>query len=313
MSYAPPPPGPPPPGYGAPPGYGQQGGFYYGPPMAPGAPMPHAARGGNTAIIAVFIGALIGVAVLVGIIVLAGQPKQPAACPPGQFCPPVPPPSFAPVASSTPAFTLPPLTTPLPTTPGQTAAPTPAGQTPGPVGTPVPTPASNAAPHVAGTVWRSSTLGYSFEYDSGLWTLQKEDAAYAELKLGFRNSDVLLDVIGFPGSTSVDSALQEIYTKTDTFVIGRTANTRPYDALLGPGIGYIRGEGDTFLGTLKNSDGTPGDPVSVTAMGATDGKSTVVVVVLVANPDKDLGGDTLQHGARQAADDIVKTFLWSGG
>ena len=139
--------------------------------------------------------------------------------------------------------------------------------------------------------------------------LSHEDAAFAQLLLG----PVEVDVVGYPSSTSVDQALQQTLQNVDTFVIGRAPNTRPYDALLGAGLGYIRGKGGVFSGTFKNADGTPGDSAGITLMAATQGKATVVFIVLVHDPDKAFGNGTLQHAARGLVDRIVKTFLWEGG
>jgi hypothetical protein len=264
------------------------------------APMPHPTRRGGNSIIAIFVGALVGIAVLVGIIVFASQPPPPPSCPEGVLCPPPPPPTLPTGGTPRPTATTTGVATPRPTAQGATPAP---GQSP------QPTPQSNAAPFVAGSLWRSQTLGYSFEYDNSLWTLGKEDAAFAQLLLG----PVEVDVIGYPSSTSVDAALQDALKQVDTFVIGRAPNTRPYDALLGPGIGYIRGKGGVFSGTFKNADGTPGDSAGMTLMAATQGKATVVILVLVENPDKDFGPGTLQHAARSEVDKMVKTFLWEGG
>jgi hypothetical protein len=293
MSYQPP---PPPPGYNP---YQQQ---YtgYGAPPPPMAPMPHPTRRGGNAIIGIFVGALVGVAVLVGIIVFASQPPPPPACPEGVLCQ-APPPAEPPTGGTPrPTATTSAIATPQPTAQGATPAP---GQSP------QPTPESNAAPFVGGSVWRSQTLGYSFEYDGNAWTLDKEDAAFSRLLLG----PVELDIIGYPSSTSVDAALQDALQQVDSFVIGRAPNTRPYDALLGPGIGYIRGKGAVFSGTFKNADGTPGDTAGITLMAATQGKATVVLIVLVDNPDSPYGSGTLQHAARSLVDRIVKTFLWEGG
>lgn len=302
MTYAPPPPpGPPPPS--GPPAGGPPPGYYYGQP-GPMAPPPHPARGGSSAIIGIFVGCLIGVAVLVGIIVFASQPPPPAGCPVGKICLPEPPPSFAPRPSATPGGTLPPL---------QTPAPTPAGQTPGPSSAPA-TPQSNAAPYVSGTVWRSTSLGYSFEYDPEAWRVVETSDTYLHLQLKSSTFDLEVHVVGFPGSTSVDSALQSIYSQTDNFMIGRSPNTVTYDAILGPSIGYIRGKGATFDGTYKNTDGTPGDPVGMTAVGATDGQVTVVMVADVGNPNKVIGGQaTANHLLRGVVDTLVNTFLWPGG
>jgi hypothetical protein len=311
MSYNQPPPPPPPPGYGAPPapppGYAPPGGYYYGPPGAPMPPSPQQSRSRSGPMLAIFIGALIGIGVLVGIIVLASQPPPPKPCPQDTFCPPDPRPTVPPDRTPGPGETVVPGTT-LP--PVETAAPTPAGQTPQP-GQPSPTPASNAPPFVAGTVYRSTSLGYSFEYDSSAdqWTLVKSEPAYAQLQLG----PVELDVIGFSGDTSVDSALQTVYTQTDGFIIGRAKNTRDYDALLGPSIGYVAGSGGVFSGTWQNADGTPGDPVGITIMASTNGRATVVVIVFVTGPDRQFGNGTLDHAGRREVDKIIKTFLWEGG
>ena len=93
----------------------------------------------------------------------------------------------------------------------------------------------------------------------------------------------------------------------DTFMIGRVEDSDDYDALLGPSIGYIRGEGDVFSGTLLSSDGTPVAPGGVTVLASTDGRLTVSVVVVVGSPDDRLGSDTHQHVVRGAADQFLKT------
>ena len=113
----------------------------------------------------------------------------------------------------------------------------------GPGQSPQPTPASNAAPFVGGKVWRSQSLGYSFEYDDSLWTLGKEDDAFAQLLLG----PVEVDVIGYPsehvGRRSAAADPQEL---TPSLSVGRPtrAATTP---CLGPGIGYVQRQGRGLL------------------------------------------------------------------
>jgi len=96
-------------------------------------------------------------------------------------------------------------------------------------------------------------------------------------------------------------------------MIGRSANTVTYDAILGPSIGYMRGKGAAFDGTYKNADGTPGDLVGMTAVAATDGQVTVVIIVDVANPYGVISGMTVNHAMRGLADNFAITFLWPGG
>ena len=46
---------------------------------------------------------------------------------------------------------------------------------------PAPRPASDAAPYRAGTVWRSSEYGFSFEYDADIWTINDESPRGVQL------------------------------------------------------------------------------------------------------------------------------------
>jgi hypothetical protein len=93
--------------------------------------------------------------------------------------------------------------------------------------------------------------------------------------------------------------------------VGRVADNDPYDALLGPSIGYVRGEGGVFSGTLTSQDGTPLAPGGVTILSATDGRITVAMLIIVGTPDALLGEDTThQKAVRSAADEILKTFDW---
>ena len=100
--------------------------------------------------------------------------------------------------------------------------------------------------------------------------------------------------------------------KVDERIIARAPDADEYDALLGPSIGYIRGEGAVFGGTLLGRDGTPVAPAGVVVMSSTDGRITVAVVLLVATPDVRLGSETHLHAVRDAADDFLKTFNWGG-
>lgn len=99
-------------------------------------------------------------------------------------------------------------------------------------------------------------------------------------------------------------------TVVDGFMIGRTKDKDDYDALLGPSIGYVSGEGAVYSGILLSSDGTPVAPGGVTVLASTDGRITVAAIVIVAEPDSRFGSDTYQHILRQLADDILKTFNW---
>ena len=48
-------------------------------------------------------------------------------------------------------------------------------------------------------------------------------------------------------------------------MVARSADKDDYDTVLGPSIGYVRGEGAVFSGTLLGRDGTPVAPGGVTS------------------------------------------------
>ncbi len=310
---------PPPPGWGQPPpGWGQQPppGWTPQPPVYGfGPPPPQGSRLKATTVLGIFFGLLIALIVIVAVYVFVSGPTAPAApCLPGQACSPRS--SLPPVSASSP--TPAPGATSAPPTPGPvaTSSPVPSsapssepspGLSPSP-GAPTPTPDSDSPPALIGTVWRSPTLGYSFEYDPELFQLGQADDDTAVFSGIFFDAQVVVDVTD--GSVSVEEMLARQLATLDRLMIARVPDTDDYDALLGPSIGYVRGEGGVYAGTILGTDGTPVAPGGATVIAASDGRLTVAVVVIVGQPDLRLGEHTHQHAVRDAADDFVKTFDW---
>jgi hypothetical protein len=265
-------------------------------PSAPPPPAP--SKSGPTTIIALFVGGILAVAMLGIIIVLFNQPAAPVApCKPDQPC--APQQSLPPVSSSpSPGPSLGPTTPPASLPPG--ATPTPF--------VPVPTPVSNSPIVLSGEVWQSATLNYSFEYDPDLWELTSETDDTAVFSSTRFDAQTVIRAV--PAATSPAELIAQQLSRVDTFLIGRVKDTDDYDALLGPSIGYVNGEGDVYSGTLLSSDGTPVAPGGITILAATDGRLTVSVLVIVGSPDADVGSGTHQHAARSSADDFLKTFDW---
>lgn len=265
-------------------------------PSAP--PPPAASKSSPTTLIALFVGGILAVAVLAIVYVLLSQPKPPQAdCQPGQPC--------APQASLPPVVDGP--------SPGASAAPTVAPPTlaPGvtaPPFVPPPTPISNSPIVLSGEVWQSSTLHYSFEYDPDAWTVQTETDDTAVFNSVPFDAQVVIRVTS--AATSPAELIAQQLGVIDGLMVGRVKDTHDYDALLGPSIGYVDGEGDVWSGTLLSDDGTPVAPGGVTVLAATDGRLTVAVVVLVGSPDAEVGSGTHQHAVRGQADEFLKTFDW---
>lgn len=265
-------------------------------PSAP--PPPLASKSSPTTIIALFVGGILAVALLAIVYVLFSQPKPPEPdCQPNQPC--------APQASLPPVVGAP--------SPGASAAPTavPPTLAPGATATPFvppPTPISNSPIVLSGEVWQSSTLNYSFEYDPDAWTLQSEtddSAVFNSVRF-----DAQLVIRATSAGTSPAELIAQQLGAIDGVMVGRVKDTDDYDALLGPSIGYVDGEGDVWSGTLLSEDGTPVAPGGVTVLAATDGRLTVAVTVLVGSPDAKVGSGTHQHLVRGQADEFLKTFDW---
>ncbi|MEA2678217.1 MAG: hypothetical protein QOJ81_2358 [Chloroflexota bacterium] len=268
-------------------------GFPSAPPPAP------AAKKSPTTIIALFVGGMLTLAVLAIVYVLINQPKPPApGCEPDKVC--APQQSLPPVnGSPSPGVTSVPTTVPASLPPGATTAPF----------VPPPTPVSNSPVVVSGEVWQSNTLNYSFEYNPNAWELQ--DGATDDTAVFYSvRFDAQLVIHAVPATTSPAELIAQQLGVIDTLMIGRIKDTDDYDALLGPSIGFVDGEGDVWSGVLLSKDGTPIAPGGVTVMAATDGRLTVSVVVLVGSPDADVGPGTQQHAVRGQADEFLKSFDW---
>ncbi len=313
MSY---PPGQQPPTWGA----GQQPPTWtpgQPPPSWGGPPLPYAMppnrRGANPAVIvALFVGILVVVIGIAAAAIVFNQPPPPQPpCVPGRPC--APGPSLPPIAAASPTpgplespgrpATHPPETspaTPQPTGPQPTGPATPA---------PIATPESSSPPVVlGGSSWRSGSLDYGFEFDAENFNLSQSTDSLAVLNFNFYDAQVVVEATAddITPAEMIQRELQVI----DGFMIGRTEDRDDYDTVLGPSIGYISGEAKVFSGILTNSDGTPSAPGGVTVLASTNGRITVAVVILVAEPDAQFGSDTAQFMVRGTVDDILKTFDW---
>jgi hypothetical protein len=266
-------------------------------PSAP--PPPTASKSSPTTIIALFVGGILAVALLGIVFVLFSQPPGPVApCEPGKAC--APQESLPPVSNGSPS----PRPSTVPTIAPATLQP---GVTPTPF-VPAPTPNSDSPIVVSGEVWQSATLNYSFEYDPDSWTLT--DTTDDSAVFSSTSFDAQLVIHAVPAATSPAELIAQQLGVVDTFMIGRVKDKDDYDALLGPSIGYVNGEGDVYSGTLLGNDGTPTAPGGVTILAATDGRLTVAVLVIVGSPDAKVGSGTQQHAARGSADEFLKTFDW---
>lgn len=266
-------------------------------PSAPPPPAP--AKSSPVTIVALFAGGMLLLAVVAVVLIVLNAPPAPTPpCQPGQAC--APKPSLRPVSSGSPLPSSGPTAVPPTLPPGATATPFVPSTAP---------PVSDSPAVLTGSLWQSPTLNFSFEYDPESWTVA--DSNDDTVVLDSVNFDARTVIHAVSAATSVDELIAQQLSVVDGFMIGRVKDTDDYDALLGPSIGYVNGQGDVYSGTLLSSDGTPVAPGGITVLAATDGRLTVSVVVIVGSPDDKVGSGTHQHAARKSADGFLKSFDWN--
>lgn len=163
----------------------------------------------------------------------------------------------------------------------------------------------------AGEPWRSSELGYEFEYDDDLWVIEREDARGVEFSLD-ASVDASLRVDAVPASEADAEALaDQRLSDIQSSVPDLAEDDRGRYAILGPGIGFIDGVGGTFAGSVTSPQGAT-TPVGVSLIAASDGRTTVVITLIVSDPDEPIEDESTQRVVRESAAELVfKTFRWA--
>jgi hypothetical protein len=236
-----------------------------------------------------------GFAVALGIILVgaalvataAKPPEPPPDCKPGQACGGPPPVNPAPSASAT-------------TIPGPTAS---ASISPGP--------SADRVGIRAGVPWKSTELGYEFEYDDSLWVIEHQDGRSAEFRLN-ASIDASLVVQAVP---AIEAGAEALAKRRLAEIASSVPDLAPDDrgryAILGPAIGYVDGVGGSFAGSVTSPQGAT-TPIGLSLIAASDGHTSVVITLIVADPDVPVGDEWAQRVVREsAAELIVKTFRWA--
>ena len=252
------------------------------------APPPRSAAGdaptrlgGRTVLVgfALVLGAILLLAAIGAI--LADAPEPPPECPPGTEC-------GGPPAGDASASTVPAPTGAAPTSP--------AVLPPGTIGI------------RAGVPWTSTDHGFEFEY-SELWAVDTSDGSRADLV--FQGAaDALLIVASVPATEASPEAYAERWFGV---VQGEAPDLRvdagEKNAILGAGIGFVDGIGRSYAGTWTSPQAAT-VPIGVSLVTASDGRTTVAVILVVWNPDATVGSTWRQHAVRGTAELVLKTFRW---
>ncbi|MBV8982282.1 MAG: hypothetical protein JO086_15375 [Acidimicrobiia bacterium] len=167
--------------------------------------------------------------------------------------------------------------------------------------------------NLVATVWRSRDLGFEFQYDGDVFEVASQDGRSARLRPKGSNSGVELVVGGVPaGEADPDKALRDRLSELSDQIVGLTPDQNPDTTIVSPSVGYVRGVGGSYRGTINVPQG-PSTPVVIAAMAAGDARTTAVVSVVVPLPASGSPERLaeLVDAARQEGDLALKTFRWS--
>jgi hypothetical protein len=144
-----------------------------------------------------------------------------------------------------------------------------------------------------GELWVSRDIGYSFEYPKFL-TVSAEDGR--SVQLGVRTTSGLEIQIWVSGARAGASSIDELLTARRNAlaqrVLGLSEDNDTPDRVIAPGLGFVRGTGGSYTGTLDSPTG-PSSPANVAILAAGDGKINVVLSILLV-------GENLDHKTIQS-------------
>lgn len=164
---------------------------------------------------------------------------------------------------------------------------------------------------LAGTPWTNTQLGFEFEY-TDWWAVDTSNTDPSEVDLVYQGTagDGLLIVAGVPTSQATPTAYADTwFSQLRDWAPDLKVDATPRNAVLGPEIGFIDGIGRTYAGSRSSAQAAT-TPVGISMITASDGNTTVAVIVMVWNPDKAVGTKWLQYAIRSRAEIVLKTFHW---
>lgn len=252
------------------------------PPPSRAAPGDASSRVGGRSV-AVLLALILGIVLVAAAVValILAVPPPPPDCAPGTDC--GGPPPAAEVSA----------------TPTSVPAPPAAGSAP---------PAVADAGIRAGTPWRSADLAYEFEY-SDWWAVDSSDGSGADL-IFQGQGDAELIVSAVPASQSSAQAYADHwFGALRDWAPDIKADTRSRNEILGPEIGFVDGVARTYAGTKTSPQGAT-SPIGASVVAASDGRTTVAIVLIVWDPDSASHDTWQQHFVRGRAEILLKTFRW---
>src|SRR4029079_4755441 len=119
-------------------------------------------------------------------------------------------------------------------------------------------------------------------------TLSSSDGRSAQLGITTTSGlDIRIWVTGARAAdSSVDALVPDRRNALAQRVLGLSEDDGSADRVMAPGLGFVRGEGGAFTGTLDSPTG-PSGPANLAILAAGDGKTNVVMSILITGQNLD--------------------------
>jgi hypothetical protein len=166
-----------------------------------------------------------------------------------------------------------------------------------------------ADPVAHGKTWVSKDLGFSFQYPSEILRITSQDGTSVQLGARGTRAEVQIWISGArAGTSSVDELVKKRRDALAQRVLGLTEDANSADRVMAPGLGFVRGSGGAYTGTLDSASG-PSSPANVVIMAAGNGRTNVVLSMLITG--EDLNHDLVQAVRNGAGLVIVDTLRFT--
>jgi hypothetical protein len=168
------------------------------------------------------------------------------------------------------------------------------------------------SPHAVslGKEWKSTALGYSFEYPADSFVVAAEDARGVRLTASATNGafNVEVWISGAPAQeASTADLVSERRNALSQGILGLTEDDSSAERVVAPGLGFISGVGGAYAGTVNTPQG-PTVAAQVAIMAAGDGRTNAVMSIVTSG--ESLSADNVYVLRRLFADLIYDTFRW---
>jgi hypothetical protein len=167
----------------------------------------------------------------------------------------------------------------------------------------------NPAEQRLGKLWVSRDLGYSFEYPNDVLGVSSQDGKSVQLEASSTSGlDIQIWITGArAGGSSVEKLGTERRNALAQRVLGLSEDNNSADRVMAPGLGFVRGAGSGYTGTLDSPTG-PSSPANLAILAAGNGKINVVLSILITG--KNLDPKTVQDLREQVGVVIVNTLRY---